>query len=108
HASDGLSVSVVNLPFLNRLDEAWFRSIVTSVAHVFALDNHYVHGGQGSMLGSALARLHLDPAPAFFQFGLTHLPVSGQPEEVLRAHGLDAQSLSQRIRERLRAPAVVH
>jgi transketolase len=94
----GISVRVVNLPWLNRLDEEWFAATVRGAEHVFALDNHYLLGGQGDMLGSALATLHVEPAPRFTKIGLTRLPASGQNDEVLRVHGLDGESLAGTIR----------
>jgi len=93
----GISARVIDLPFLNRVDEDWLAEAVRGVRVVVALDNQYVWGGQGVMLGSALARLHLDPTPQFRQIGLERLPLCGQPDEVLRAHGLDAGSLAERI-----------
>ncbi len=106
-SEDGISVRVVNLPWLNRLDHEWFASAVAGVEQVVALDNQYVHAGQGDMLGSALAGLHLDRPPAFHKMGLERLPASGQPDEVLRAHGLDADSLCQRVRLLVRQRAQV-
>jgi transketolase len=106
-SEDHVNVRVVDLPWLNRLDEEWFADTVRGIACVFALDNQYVSGGQGVMLGAALARLHLDDAPSFHQLGLDRLPASGQPDEVLRAHGLDAESLCQAVRARIGARQAV-
>jgi transketolase len=95
------------LPWLNRLDDDWFAEVVRDVDHVVALDNHYVTGGQGAMLAGAVARLQPDARPAFHHIGLNRLPSCGQPDEVLRAHGLDAESLGRTFRALIGATELV-
>ena len=53
----GGGVGVVALPFLNRVDQAWLSELVSDASRVVTLDNHYVDGGQGQMLASAIAEL---------------------------------------------------
>jgi transketolase len=98
----GLDVAIVNLPWLARVDSNWLRSIVSGRRAVFTLDNHLVKGGQGRMLAAAIAGLDLDKLPLVRSFGLVDFPVCGQNDEVLRAHGLDANSLAETIAETLR------
>lgn len=93
----GLDVAVVNLPWLNRIDLGWLRSTIGGCRAVFTLDNHFVKGGQGRMIGAAVASLGLDVPVTVKNFGLTDFPACGQNDEVLRAHGLDAESLSASI-----------
>lgn len=91
--SEGWSVKVVNLPWLNRLDANWLRGAIQSCRWVFTLDNHYVHGGQGQMVLSALAELGLDGRRGR-RLGIRELPHCGANEEVLRAHHLDIESIA--------------
>ncbi len=93
----GLEVAVVNLPWLARVDGDWLRRTVVGRRAVFTLDNHLVNGGQGRMIAAAIAELALDRAPLVRRFGLNDFPVCGQNDEVLRAHGLDAESLAAAI-----------
>lgn len=92
---------VVNLPWLNRLDDDWLRDTVAGARQVFTLDNHYVTGGQGEMVAARIAGLGLDAAPSVSHFGLHDIPACGRNDEVLRAHGLDAESLAAEIRHTL-------
>jgi transketolase len=46
------------------------------------------------MIAAAVAGLALDRAVPVRSFGLTEFPACGQNDEVLRAHGLDAESLA--------------
>jgi transketolase len=67
------------------------------------VDNHYVNGGFGDQLLSALARNGAEVPPRVVRLGLDEVPASGQPAEVLRHHGLDSASLKDRIRQELKA-----
>lgn len=94
----GVEVRIVNLPWLNRIDLAWLRDAVAGIPWVFTLDNHYVVGGQGDMLLRALCEADsLGGRLRTRRFGVREIPVCGQNDEVLRAHGLDADSLCAQI-----------
>jgi transketolase len=91
-----IGVRVVNLPWLNRLDPEWLGETVSGCERVFTVDHHYVVGGQGDAILSALAQIE-PRAPRGSKLGVRQLPVCGANEEVLRAHRLDAQSLYEDI-----------
>jgi transketolase len=91
---DGLDVAIVNLPWLSQVERDWLRRTVAGRRAVFTLDNHLVEGGQGRMIGAAIAELGLDRPPLLRRFGLTDFPACGQNDEVLRAHGLSAVQLA--------------
>src|SRR5439155_18345733 len=55
-AAQGVSAAVINLPWLNRIDEAWVVQTFTRFPAVVTLDNHYVTLGQGVMIAAALSR----------------------------------------------------
>ncbi|MDX2053137.1 MAG: transketolase C-terminal domain-containing protein [Polyangiaceae bacterium] len=99
-AQHGLQVGVVSLPWLNRIDEAWLARVVGSRRHVFTLDNHYVLGGQGQLIGATVAALGLD-AVRVHNIGIESVPACGRNQEVLQHHGLDAANLVQRVRSAL-------
>jgi transketolase len=90
----GIELEVVNLPWLNQVDEQWLRAIVTGRTHLFTLDNHYVDGGQGQMLLGRLTELGLSQLPRCTRLGVRSIPACGQNAEVLRAHGLDAAGIA--------------
>jgi transketolase len=96
----GKGLKVINLPFLNKVDDAWLRREIGERRAIFTLDNHYIDGGQGQTVAAGVARLGL--GIPVHQFGLTGIPVSGTNEEVLRHHRLDAASLADAMIERLR------
>jgi transketolase len=92
--SSGISIRLVNLPWLNRVDGSWLKQTIGPARCVVTLDNHYVRGGQGEMLASAVAQLGLDPSVAVTTVGVTELPECGTNDEVLAYHGLDIASLT--------------
>ena len=89
----GSRLRIVNLPWLNRVDPAWLKDTIGACRAIITLDNHYLHGGQGEMLGAAIAELGLDPAARVSRIGVTELPECGTNDEVLAYHGLDVAGL---------------
>jgi len=89
----GSRLRIVNLPWLNRVDAAWLKETIGPCRAIITLDNHYLHGGQGEMLGAAVAELGLDPAARVSRIGVTELPECGTNDEVLAYHGLDIAGL---------------
>ncbi len=96
--STGVGIRVVNLPWLNRLDEAWLREVIGPRRAIVTLDNHYIRGGQGEMVAAAIARLALEASPRVISLGVTELPECGTNDEVLAYHGLDVAGLVNRLR----------
>jgi transketolase len=94
----GIRAKVINLPWLNVVNAEWLDEALADIRDVVALDNHYVIGGQGDRIAQAL--LERDGATRrFHHVGLVDVPVCGTHDEVLKAHGLDADALTRRIRE---------
>lgn len=94
---EGVSVRVINLPWLNAVDRDWLLSTIRGARVVVTLDNHYVHGGQGQFLRSELCG-GLDTGVSVVAMGVSEIPACGRNAEVLRYHGLDAEGVAQRIR----------
>jgi transketolase len=98
--AEGISLRVINLPWLNVVDRGWLVSVVAGAKLVATLDNHYVAGGQGQFLRSELCGA-LAPEVAVVSMGVEEIPACGRNAEVLKAHGLDAAGIAQRIRSAL-------
>jgi transketolase len=97
HAT-GVSIRLINLPWLNRVDAGWLQQMINGCRVVITLDNHYVHGGQGEMLAAAIAELALSPAVRVSRIGVTALPECGTNDEVLAYHHLDVPGLAGQFR----------
>jgi transketolase len=72
---------------------------------IFCLDNHYVAGGQGDAVLAALAAEAPDAAARVCKLGVEEVPKSGENNEVLRAHRLDAATIADSVLARLRVPS---
>ena len=91
-ADQGVGLAVANLPWLNRVDDAWVEGLAGGRRLLVTLDDHYLQGGQGEKVLAALARSRV--AIATLQLGLTDVPPSGQPGEVLHRLGLDGAGIA--------------
>jgi transketolase len=96
--SSGASIRLVNLPWLNKIDLRWLREVIGGRRSIVTLDNHYLKGGQGEMVASAIAELGLEPSARVLRVGVTALPECGTNDEVLAHHKLDVASIVKSLR----------
>jgi transketolase len=92
--NQGIGLKVVNLPWLNAVDADWLAETVGSHDAVFTLDDHYLAGGQGDMVLSQLSQLALEAHPKARKLGVDRIPECGSNDDVLHAHGLDAEGIA--------------
>jgi transketolase len=94
-ATQGVAASVIDLPWLNRIDDGWVRSELGACPLIVTLDNHYLEYGQGVMIGAALART--GSRASLVHLGIGEIPACGNNADVLRHHGLDAASIARAV-----------
>jgi transketolase len=90
-------LQVVNMPWLNHVDERWLAEVVEPFDDVFVLEDHAPVGALGDTLRRVYDGLRLTV------FGVEGWPACGTPLEALRYHGLNGSSLADRISLVLRA-----
>jgi transketolase len=95
-AAEGIRVTVINLPWLNRIDDTWVKEALAKFPVVVTLDNHYLSLGQGEMIAAAIARNGVRTEVR--SIGLTEIPACGTNAEVLAHHGLDRASIAGTVR----------
>ena len=93
----GTSLKVVNLPWLNRVDAEWLQAAIGDCQDVFTLDNHASYGGLGDCLLNAMAADRALHQRRLVKFGVDGIAACGNPPEALHYHGVDSQSLAERI-----------
>ena len=93
----GISLKVVNLPWLNDVDLSWLKDVCAESNDIFTLDNHSGYGGVGDLLLNALMSSPALSSRRLVKFAVDEIPACGTPEEALSYHGLDGQSLAERI-----------
>ncbi len=97
----GTRLTVIDLPWLNRIDRDWLADAVAAHGDVFVLEDHAPVGGLGDALRRELAEAGLADGRSLTVFGVDGWPACGTPVEALRFHRLDGGSIAQRIAERL-------
>lgn len=95
---NGVSARVINMPWLNIVDEDWLVDCVADARAFLVIDNHYERCGLGDMLLSAWMRAGGADVKAD-RIGLANIPPSGANEEVLRAVGLAPGRIAERVLE---------
>jgi transketolase len=96
------SLKVVNLPWLNRLDEEWFNKSIADCDTVFVLDNHSQYGGLGDQILNTAQKIEAARSKRYIKFGLDEYPACGTPPEVLTYHKLDGKSIAATILKTIR------
>ncbi len=96
------SLKVINFPWLNRIDEDWFKENVSDYETVFVLDNHSQFGGLGDQVLNTAQKADGTRAKRYIKFAINEFPACGTPPEVLAYHKLDGKSLAAAILETVR------
>jgi transketolase len=97
----GISLQVVDQPWLNRIDGAWLAELAAGFEAVFVVEDHARVGA----LGDAIRR-EVTGATPLHVFGVDGWPACGTPPEALRHHRLDGASVAERIEAAVAARAV--
>jgi transketolase len=87
---------LIALPWLRGIDGAWLADAAQGT--ILCLDNHVLAGGQGETVLRALSEAAPEAAARTRLLGVDRVPECGQNDEVLRAHGFDADSLAEHAR----------
>ncbi|MFZ1520262.1 MAG: transketolase C-terminal domain-containing protein [Ignavibacteriaceae bacterium] len=93
----GFGLKVVNMPWLNKIDNIWLKELVKDQKRLFVLEDHSAIGGLGDRLLNSLVEIGEISGKEFTNFGLKEYPECGTPLEVLEFHQLDGKSLAKRI-----------
>jgi len=93
-ARQGVGVKVINLPWLNRVDEVWLNETVDGCKIMVTLDNHYIEGGQGMFLRGRLTGFKGSVVSVGVEDTVAKC---GGNDEVLKAHGMDAKTIASAI-----------
>lgn len=96
-AERNFSLKVINMPWLNQVDPVWLDEVVSGCLRICVLEDHSPVGGLGAHLLRVMVENNLIEGKKFDCFGVEGLPACGTPPEVLKYHGLDGNSLAERI-----------
>ncbi|MEW6748387.1 MAG: transketolase C-terminal domain-containing protein [Candidatus Micrarchaeota archaeon] len=91
---EGISVMVIDLPWLNHIDKEWLQKALEGIKHVFCVENHSAIGGQAE----EVARRISDDC-SLNVIGVEGWPQSGDNGDVLGRYALDHASIAKKIKE---------
>jgi transketolase len=94
---------LIALPWLREIEGAWLAE--NAPGAIVCLDNHVLPGGQGEAVLASLAAAAPEAAVRTRLVGVDRFPECAQNDEVLRAHGLDAEGLAAHARATARSAA---
>ena len=92
-AEQDFSLRVVNLPWLNRIDNGWLLEAIGDCEIIFVLDNHSEYGGLGDSLLNAVVSSDALRNKRVIKYAIEEYPACGTPQEALSYHRLDGKSL---------------
>jgi transketolase len=88
-AAQEFSLKVVNLPWLNRIDDTWLAETIGNAQTIFSLDNHSEYGALGDLLLNALMSSDGLRDKKLIKFAVEEHPACGTPQlrnTLLAAH----------------------
>lgn len=96
--SSNLEIGVINLPWLNTIDEGWIKGILKTSKHIFCIDNHYSIGAQSDRIASIVAA-DSSLGVSLTAIGLNEVPACGTNEEIMNFHGLDQEGIKKAVKD---------
>jgi transketolase len=101
-ARKGITLRIINLPWLNYVDPHWLiKEAIDGYDVLVTLDNHYVKDGQGEMIAGCIARCS-SKNPIIVHLGVEGVPICGTNEEVLQEQFLNKNAIIETLRKALR------
>jgi transketolase len=96
-AEDGISARVVDLYSVKPIDSATLTAASQATGgRLVVAEDHWPDGGMGDAVLSVFA--DADERPRVVKLGVSHLPGSGKPAELLADTGIDADHIAQAAR----------
>jgi transketolase len=99
---EGVSCRVLNMHTLRPLDEHAIEAAARETRAIVTVEEHYIHGGLGSLVAEVLART--TPTPQEF-VGLTRYAESGKADQLLVKYGLTPSSIANAARRAIQRKA---
>jgi transketolase len=95
-AKEGVAVRVIDLYSVKPIDVKTLQEAADATKRIVTVEDHSVCGGIGEAVASAVAgRARVEI------LGIRHVPRSGKPGELMKAHGIDAGSIVEAVKRLL-------
>jgi transketolase len=97
-AAEGVAARVIDLYSLRPIDQETLRRAAAETKVIVTVEDHSLQGGIGEAVAGAVAG-----AAPVEMLGVSEIPRSGKPAELMAAHGIDADAIVAAVRRVLGA-----
>jgi transketolase len=95
-AKEGKSIAVIDLYSIKPLDVQTIISVARACKNrIITVEDHYPQGGIGEAVAAAVSTEKIE----VYQLAVTHLPRSGQPDELLADAGINAEAIIKIVKQ---------
>lgn len=98
NTTTGVSIKVINLPWLNYVDLVWLKTELNGVENLITLEDHYSMGGQSDLIARVLSMSSIDNI-LHTNISVKGVPTGGTNAEVLEHEGLDSTYVANKIKQ---------
>jgi transketolase len=98
-ASDGVNVRVIDCYSIKPIDAEALHSAARETSLIITVEDHWPEGGLGDAVLSALAEFR--NGPTVVKLAVRDMPLSGRPEDLMHAAGIDAAAIVAAARRQL-------
>jgi transketolase len=99
-AGQGISARVLDCYSIKPIDAEALAAAARECGALLTVEDHWPEGGLGDAVLEALAET--DDRPPVRKLAVREMPVSGKPDELLHAAGIDAEAIASAARELVR------
>jgi transketolase len=96
-AGDGIAARVLDCYSIKPIDAEAVRAAARECGAIVTVEDHWPEGGLGDAVLEALAEA--DERPPVRKLAVREMPVSGKPDELMHAAGIDAEAIARAARE---------
>jgi transketolase len=96
---EGVHVRVIDCYSIKPIDRDALSKAAKETAAILTVEDHWPEGGLGEAVLSALAEQQ--PRPPVLHLAVRDMPMSGRPDELLHAAGIDADAIVHTVRTHL-------
>jgi transketolase len=92
-----ISLKIINMPWLNRVDVEWLEESIGTCESVFVVDDHSRYGGLGDSLLNAFMSSETLRGRRLVKYAVDGNPACGTPTEVLAYHDLSGEKIAEHV-----------
>lgn len=95
-AGEGINLRLVDLFTIKPIDaETLIECAKATGNRILTVEDHYLEGGIGEAVAAAVSEAGIP----VYRMGVTEIPRSGPPDELVSKYGIDAKAIARRVRE---------